>query len=160
MVDIIDSETGEVLSDKPKFELVMHDGHECKYYPASGAVIRTMPNGQTRFVANRGGRPDFDPHEMVAAREIKKEEAILRGLEEAGYNMDMRSAGDVLARIVAARATNAIEDEGRTGNSDAKFIFSLISAGGKETSEESRPALRIDMDGERAQKLLEKLIEL
>ena len=95
---------------------------------------------------------------MVLARELKKEKAIVEGLEAAGFVLDLRSSTAVLSAIVAARAKNAIEDKGRTGNADAKFVFSLVSQN-IETGEDG-PAVRIDMDKDSAEKLITRLLDL
>jgi hypothetical protein len=118
-----------------------------------------LPSGKLMIVANLGGRPDFDGKEMVAIRELKKEQAILDGLRNAAEELDLRGASAMLSAIVAARAKNAVEDEGRTGSTDAKFIFSLVRQD-REGEEEDGPALRIDMDQEVAEALIRKLVDL
>ena len=158
--------TGKVLTESdiselstPNYEEIDWNGEEARFYPSTGAVM-VFSEEHNRWIirANRGGRPDFDGKAMVAARELKKEKAIVEGLEAAGYALDLRSATAVLSAIVAARAKNAIDDEGRTGNADAKFIFSLVSEN-RETGE-SGPAVRIDMDKESAEALITRLLDL
>jgi hypothetical protein len=145
--------------EEVKYEVIDWNDQEARFYPATGAIM-VFSEEHNRWIirANRGGRPDFDGKEMVAARELKKEKAIVEGLEAAGYAMDLRSASGVLSAIVAARARNAVEDEGRTGNADAKFIFSLVSEN-RETGEEG-PAVRIDMDEKSAKILMDRLLDL
>ena len=152
------TEAGEVISTQ-KYEITEWNGEEARFYPATGAIM-VFSEEHNRWIirANRGGRPDWDGAEMVAARELKKEKAIVEGLEKAGGALDLRGATAVLSAIVEARAKNAIEDEGRTGNADAKFIFSLVSEN-RETGEEG-PAVRIDMDKEAAEQLIKRLIDL
>ena len=152
------TEASEVISEQ-KYEIIDWNGEEARFYPSTGAVM-VFSKEHNRWIirANRGGRPDFDGKAMVAARELKKEKAIVEGLEAAGYALDLRSATAVLSAIVAARAKNAIDDEGRTGNADAKFIFSLVSEN-RETGE-SGPAVRIDMDKESAEALITRLLDL
>lgn len=148
---------GEIV--EVNYEMTTWNGQEARFYPQTGAVM-VFDEEKNRWIirANRGGRPDWDAREMVAARELLKEKAIVEGLEAAGYAMDLRSATSVLSAIVAARAKNAIDDEGRTGNADAKFIFSLVSED-RETGE-SGPAVRIDMDKESAETLISRLLDL
>lgn len=156
---VIDGETGEVVSDEPKnYEIVEHDGKRCRYYPSTGAVMEVLPSGRMKIVANRGGRKNFDGAAMVAVRELKKEQAIVDGLEKASKVFDLRGPSEMLARIVAFRALVAATSADRTGNSDAKFVFSLVSQGSLD--EEEQPALRIDLDKETAEKLMERLLEL
>ena len=148
----------EVISDV-KYEIIEWNGEEARFYERTGAIM-VFSEEHNRWIirANRGGRQDWDGAEMVVARELKKDKAIVEGLEKAGGRLDLRSATAVLSAIVAARARNAIEDEGRTGNADAKFIFSLVSEN-RETGEEG-PALRIDMDKDSAKELITRLLEL
>ena len=142
-----------------KYDIIEWNGVEARFYPTTGAIM-VFSEEHNRWIirANRGGRPDFDGKEMVIARELKKEQAIVEGLEKAGGNLDLRGATAVLSAIVAARASNAISDDGRTGNADAKFIFSLVSEN-RETGEQG-PAVRIDMDKEAAEELIKRLIDL
>ena len=154
--------TGIMPLDDPeevkKYEIIDWNGQEARFYQSTGAIF-VYDDSKNRWIirANRGGRPDWDGAKMVEARELKKEKAIIDGLEATGWELDLRTATSVLSAIVAARAKNAIEDEGRTGNADAKFIFSLIGVGeGKEEG----PALRIDMDKDTAKELVERLIEI
>jgi hypothetical protein len=141
------------------YEIIEYEGEQCRFYPQSGAVMSELPSGKLMIVANLGGRPDFDGKEMVAIRELKKEQAILDGLRNAAEELDLRGASAMLSAIVAARAKNAVEDEGRTGSTDAKFIFSLVRQD-REGEEEDGPALRIDMDQEVAEALIRKLVDL
>ena len=152
------AESGEVISE-PKYEITEWNGEEARFYPRTGAIM-VFSEEHNRWIirANRGGRVDWDGAEMVVARELKKEKAIVEGLEKAGGQLDLRGATAVLSAIVAARATNAIADDGRTGNADAKFIFSLVSEN-RETGE-AGPAVRIDMDEASATKLIERLLDL
>jgi hypothetical protein len=155
---VLDEETGEIVED-PKFDWIIWEDQEAKYYPRSGAIM-VFDKEKNRWIirANRGGRSDWDPVAMVEARELKKKEAIFEGLQNAAFEMDLRSASDVLSAVVAARAKNAVEDEGRTGNADAKFIFSLVGAG--EDAEGEGPAVRIDMDKDTAKELVQRLIDM
>ena len=148
----------EVLEPK-KYEIIDWNGEEARYYRSTGAIM-VFSEEFNRWIirANRGGRVGFDGKAMVEARELKKEKAVLDGLEKAGATVDLRSATAVLSAIVAARAENAIADPGRTGNADAKFIFSLVSEN-RETGEEG-PAIRIDMDKESAAALVARLLDL
>lgn len=145
-----DPEILEIFDDKlQKFEIIEYEGAEARFYPTTGAIM-VFDEARNRWIirANRGGRPDFDGRAMVAARELKKEQAIIDGLETAALHFDGRTASDMLERIVTARAKNAVDDEGRTGNADAKFIFSIVaqnSEGG-----EGEPSLRVDMDADTA----------
>jgi hypothetical protein len=88
----------------------------------------------------------------------KRKQAIMDGLEAAAWELDLRTASAVLAAIVEARAKNAIEDEGRTGNADAKFIFSLISD--EKAKTEDGPSLRMDMDAEVAKEFIGTMKEV
>jgi hypothetical protein len=144
--------------DTKRYEMVEWEGKPARHYPHTGAVMVQDEVGRWIIRGNTGGREDFDGAAMVAARELKKEEAIIRGLEQAAWELDLRTATEMLSAIVGARARNAIEDEGRTGNADAKFIFSLISPG-KEGDGEG-PALRIDMDKDTAKTLVDRLLEI
>ena len=142
-----------------KYEIIDWNGQEARFYQSTGAImVFSEENNRWIIRANRGGRPDFDGAAMVVARELKKEKAIVEGLEKAGGHLDLRGATAVLSAIVAARAKNAIEDEGRTGNADAKFIFSLVSEN-RETGEQG-PAVRIDMDKDSAEALIARLLDL
>ena len=148
----------EVISEK-NYEIIDWNGQEARFYEATGAImVFSEENNRWIIRANRGGRPDFDGAAMVVARELKKEKAIVEGLEKAGGHLDLRGATAVLSAIVAARAKNAIEDDGRTGNADAKFIFSLVSEN-RETGEQG-PAVRIDMDKDSAEALIARLLDL
>lgn len=153
-------EKSEITVIEPKkYEIIDWNGEEARFYPSTGAIM-VFSERYNRWIirANRGGRQDWDGKAMAEARVLKKEKAIVEGLEKAGWELDLRTATAVLSAIVAARAKNAIEDEGRTGNADAKFIFSLVSEGGED--EGGRPALRIDMDKETAEELVKRLVEL
>ena len=138
--------------ESPKYEIIDFEGAEARFYPRTGAIM-VFDEAKNRWIirANRGGRKDFDGKAMVAARELKKEQAIIDGLVQAASELDMRfatSATGMLSAIVAARAKNAYSDEGRTGNADAKFIFSIVGAN-SEGGEEG-PSLRVDMDADTA----------
>jgi hypothetical protein len=155
--------TSEITVIEPQkganYEIIDWNGEEARYYERSGAIMVFDDERNSWIIrANRGGRSDFDATEMIKARELKKEKAILDGLEAAAYALDLRTASAVLSAVVAARAKNAIEDEGRTGNADAKFIFSLVSKNG-ETGEQG-PAVRIDMDENSAKELINRLLDL
>ena len=141
------------------YEIIDWNGDEARFYPSTGAIM-VFSEEYNRWIirANRGGRPDWDGKAMVVARELKKEKAIVEGLEKAGGALDLRGATAVLSAIVAARAENAISDDGRDGNADAKFIFSLVSEN-RETGEQG-PAVRIDMDKDSAEKLITRLLDL
>lgn len=152
------SEEVTVIEDRKHYEMVTWEGKEARHYPNTGAVMVQDEFGRWIIRGNTGGRVDFDARAMVEAREIKKREAIINGLESAAYKLDLRTGFDVLSEIVSARAKNAITDEGRTGNADAKFIFSLVSETGEEGKE--KPAIRIDMDRESANKLIQRLLEI
>ena len=154
-----DKNTEIVVVEEQKYEIIDWNGEEARFYPQTGAIM-VFSEEYNRWIirANRGGRPDWDGKAMVVARELKKEKAIVEGLEKAGGQLDLRSATAVLSAIVAARAENAVNDEGRTGNADAKFIFSLVSEN-RETGEEG-PAIRIDMDKESAEALITRLLDL
>ena len=140
-------------------EIIDWNGEEARFYPATGAIM-VFSEEHNRWIirANRGGRPGFNGKEMVAARELKKEKAVLDGLEKAGWEMDLRGASAVLSAIVAARAKNAVDDEGRTGNADAKFIFSLVNQNNEDESES--PSLRVDMDKETAAEFIDAMKEV
>ena len=155
-----DPEITEILDiESVNYEIIEWNGDEARFYPSTGAImVFSEENNRWIIRANRGGRKDFDGKAMVAARELKKEKAIVEGLEAAGYHYDKRSATAMLSKIVEARAKNAVEDEGRTGNADAKFIFSLVSE--NRDSGEEGPSLRIDMDKESAEILISRLLEL
>ena len=145
-----------------KYDIIEYEGAPARFYPATGAIF-VFSEEHNRWIirANRGGRPGFDGAEMVKARELKKREAIINGLEEAAEDLDLRftkGASGVLSAIVAARAKNAVEDDGRTGNADAKFIFSIISQDGE--GDEIQPALRVDMDADTARDFIQKVKEL
>jgi hypothetical protein len=156
--DLSENTEIEVISDQ-KYEIIDWNGEEARFYPSTGAIM-VFDDEYNRWIirANRGGRVDFDPQEMATARLLKREKAIVEGLEKAGGKLDLRTATSVLSAIVAARAKNAVEDEGRTGNADAKFIFSLVSEN-SETGEKG-PAVRIDMDKDSAEALIKRLIDL
>ena len=155
MNTVIDGETGEVLSDEEdlNYEETTHEGKPARFYPKTGAVMQETDDGRFIIVANRGGAENWDGKAMVALREIKKEEAIQRGLENAAIALDLRSADEMLSKIVAFRANVAATSADRTGNNDAKFIFGLVSQSLGE--QEGAPALRLDMDKETAQELKE-----
>ena len=163
MNTVIDGETGEIISDddleeEQKWEETTHEGKKARFYPQTGAVMVKQENGRFIIVANRGGRPDFDGKAMVTLRELKKEEAILRGLEDAAKEFDLRGSNAMLEKIVAFRAIVAATSADRTGNNDAKFIFSLVAQNLGVNEEPT--ALRIDMDKELAEILIAKLVEL
>ena len=145
--------------DPKKYEIIDHEGSEARFYPATGAIM-VFSEEWNRWIirANRGGRPDFDGAAMVQARELKKEKAILDGLENAAEGLDMRGASAMLALIVESRAKNAVSDSGRTGNADAKFIFSLI--GESSEGEQAGPAVRIDMDADTAEGFIKAMKEM
>jgi hypothetical protein len=144
--------------DPKRFEMMEWQGQPARHYPATGAIMVQDDVGRWIIRGNTGGAPDWDAKTMVAQRELRKQEAIYEGLEKVAFEMDLRSAVDVLATIVAARARNAISDEGRTGNSDAKFVFSLLGNG--EGDNEEKPSLRIDMDRDTAKALVERLTDI
>ena len=148
-----------VVIEEQKHEIIDWNGEEARFYPSTGAIM-VFSEEFNRWIirANRGGRPDWDGKAMVIARELKKEKAIVEGLEKAGAKLDLRGATAVLSAIVAARAQNAVDDEGRTGNADAKFIFSLVSEN-RDTGE-AGPAVRIDMDKDSAEQLITRLLDL
>ena len=173
MNTVIDGETGEIVSDdealedalaetegktQKNWEETTFEGEPARFYPQTGAIMQRKENGRFVIVANRGGRPDFDGKAMVEMRELKKEEAIIRGLETAGANMGLRTSHEMLALIVAFRAKVAATSPDRTGNNDAKFIFSLVTSSLGEPEKQS--ALRIDMDKETAEKLIDALVSL
>ncbi len=145
----------EVVEDTPapvNYDTIEFEGAEARFYPQTGAIM-VFSEEHNRWIirANRGGRPDFDGKAMVAARELKKEQAIIDGLTKAALTLDMRfatTATGMLSAIVSARAQNAVTDAGRTGNADAKFIFSIINQ--NDDGEEQGPALRVDMDADTA----------
>jgi hypothetical protein len=141
------------------WEPTTHEGKPARYFPRSGAVM-VYSDEYKRWIirANRGGRSDFDPYELVEAKMRKRKQAIMDGLEAAAWELDLRTASAVLAAIVEARAKNAIEDEGRTGNADAKFIFSLI--GDEKAKTEDGPSLRMDMDAEVAKEFIGTMKEV
>ena len=145
--------------ESTNYEIIDWNGEEARFYQSTGAIM-VFSEEHNRWIirANRGGRPDFDAKAMVVARELKKEKAIVEGLEKAGGTLDLRSATAVLGAIVAARAENAISDKGRTGNADAKFIFSLVSEN-RDTGEQG-PSVRIDMDKDSAEALITRLLDL
>ena len=173
---VIDGETGEIISDNTlgdaldvvtsekldkNWEETTFEGEPARFYPQTGVVMQRREDGRFIFVANRGGRQgmkDGVAKEMVAIRELKREEAIIRGLETAAANMGLRNSSEMVALIVAFRATVAATSPDRTGNNDAKFIVGLLNAFIPE--QEGKPALRVDMDKEIAEKLIEKLVEL
>ena len=145
-----------VLVDGQKYAIIEYEGSEARFYPRTGAImVFDVAKNSWIIRANRGGRVDIDGQEMAMARRVKKEEAIINGLEACGWQMDLRSASSVLSAIVAARAKNAIDDDGRTGNADAKFIFSLVSQGGEDSDE--APSLRVDMDKDAAREFIQAM---
>ena len=157
--ELTEIQPGHPDFDNKRFEIVDYKGSEARFYPATGAIM-VFSEQHNRWIirANRGGRPDFDGVAMVVARELKREQAIINGLQNAADGFDMRTASDMLARIVEARAKNAVSDEGRTGNADAKFIFSLI--GENSEGEQEGPSLRVDMDADTAAGFIEALKEM
>lgn len=145
-----------VVVDGENYAIIEYEGSEARFYPRTGAIMIFDAEKNSWIIrANKGGRVDIDGKAMVLARELKKEEAIINGLEACGWEMDLRSASSVLSAIVAARAKNAIDDEGRTGNADAKFIFSLVGQGGEDSDE--GPSLRVDMDKNAAAEFIQAM---
>ena len=157
IIDVEPFKTEDIqVVEGQKYAIIEHEGSEARFYPRTGAImIFDVEKNSWIIRANRGGRVDIDGHEMAIARKLKKEEAIINGLEACGWEMDMRSASSVLSAIVAARAKNAIDDDGRTGNADAKFIFSLVSQGGEDSDE--APSLRVDMDKDAAREFIQAM---
>lgn len=150
---------GTVIEKDPKrYEMVEWEGQPARHYLHTGAIMVEDEHGRWIIRGNLGGREDFDGAAMVAARELKKEQAIVQGLQSVAWEMDLRSATDMLSAIVAARARNAVEDEGRTGNADAKFIFSLLHS--DKPDQQEGPALRIDMDEETSKALIDRLLDI
>jgi len=152
------TENNVTVIDTKRYEMIEWQGKPARHYLHTGAVMVEDEFGRWIIRGNLGGREDFDGAAMVAIRELKKEEAIINGLQNAAWELDLRSATDMLSKIVEARARNAVEDEGRTGNADAKFIFSLIHTDNERDGE--RPALRIDMDEDTAKSLIDRLLEI
>lgn len=128
--------------ETPNYELIEYEGEECRFYPASGAVMTVGENGATKIVANLGGRPDMSTEVargMAERRAQLRNEAIAQGLISAGLDMKLPHAGTpyaVLAEIVRQRALVATRDN-RDGNEAAKFIFSITKMDAEEEKAEN-----------------------